>query len=163
MKTASRAVLVLYVAVLIWLVLFKFSYDIVSVILHYQTRSLNLIPFSGSSHGSLSEMLSNFIVFIPFGLLLGINFKQASIWRNLAIIFTFSLTVEFLQYVLAIGATDINDLISNTLGGLVGLTVYDFGKRYISEQKVDRFVVIGSGAVLIALILLRIFVFRVRY
>lgn len=35
-----------------------------------------------------------------------------------------SLALEILQYILSIGATDITDLIGNTIGGVVGLGIY---------------------------------------
>jgi glycopeptide antibiotics resistance protein len=36
----------------------------------YQTRSLTLIPFADFSRNSLREMIFQFAVFVPFGLLL---------------------------------------------------------------------------------------------
>ena len=35
--------------------------------------------------------------------------------------FAFSLAVEIIQFALAIGVTDITDIITNTLGGFIGL------------------------------------------
>jgi glycopeptide antibiotics resistance protein len=163
MKSLSKAVFGLYLLTLLWLVLFKFSYDFSSVLLDHQARSLNLIPFVGSSQGNMHEMIDNFVVFIPFGLLLGINLKKVTFWRKLALISIFSLAVEVLQFIFAIGITDITDVITNTFGGLVGLLVYDLGKKYVDNKKLDQFITV-LGAVLIALLLLlRLFVFRVKY
>jgi glycopeptide antibiotics resistance protein len=39
------------------------------------------------------------ITFIPFGLLLGMNFRSAATWRLLLIVFGFSVVVETLQFV----------------------------------------------------------------
>ncbi|HEX9503339.1 MAG TPA: VanZ family protein [Patescibacteria group bacterium] len=80
MKLLSKTLLALYLLILLWLVLFKFSLDLSSV-LDYQTRSLNLIPFADFSRNSLREMIFNFAVFIPFGLLLSVNLKRANFWR----------------------------------------------------------------------------------
>ncbi|MDP4127788.1 MAG: protein vanZ, partial [Bacillota bacterium] len=44
-KISSRGLLALYLVILIWLVLFKLDYNILSV-LNYHHRSLNLIPFA---------------------------------------------------------------------------------------------------------------------
>ena len=113
-----------YLAILIWLVLFKFSFNISSV-LHYHHRSLNLIPFAAPSRVNgrvnFGEITYNCIFFIPLGLLLNINFKKAGSLNKLAFIIAFSLTAELIQFVFAIGATDITDLIMNTVGGFVGL------------------------------------------
>lgn len=160
MKPLSKFIFAGYLLVLLWLVLFKFSYDIVAVIETLHVRVLNLIPFNGNSR---REMLENMLVFIPFGLLLSVNFKRTLSWRKLAIICIFSCTVEVIQYVLAIGRTDITDVITNTFGGLVGLALYEFGKKYIDNQKLDRVVVVVTAILLTAVILLRTLVLRIKY
>ena len=160
MKHLSKTLFILYVVILLWLVLFKFSYDIIPVLFDYQTRSLNWIPFIYSSK---SEIISNFLVFIPFGLLLGVNFKRIVFWHKLAIVFLASLSVELFQYVFAIGVTDLTDLISNTLGGLLGLAAYALGHKYIDSKKLDRFIVIAGFILVILFVLLRVFIFKVRY
>jgi hypothetical protein len=65
-KALSKTLLALYLLILLWLVLFKFSIDL-SVIVDYQTRSVNLIPFADVSRHNLRETIYNFVVFIPFG------------------------------------------------------------------------------------------------
>jgi glycopeptide antibiotics resistance protein len=152
MKLLSKILLALYLAILLWLVLFKFSFDLSSVLDH-STRSLNLIPFIGSSRGSLREMVYNFAVFIPLGLLLYVNLKRAGFWQKLALIFIFSLAVEIVQFVFAIGAADVTDIVTNTSGGLLGLVLYDLAKKCVDNQKLDQFITI-AGAALIALLIL---------
>ena len=162
-KYLSKTALILYVSALLWLVFFKFSYDILSVLAHYQSRSLNLIPFAGLASGGMREMIENFVVFIPFGLLLSVNFKRITFGRKLACIFIFSVAVEALQFVLAIGTTDITDIITNTTGGLFGLLLYEASNRLAGGEKRDRFIAITLLVLLAAIIYLRVFVMRVRY
>lgn len=163
MKSLPKTVLALYLLTLLWLVLFKFSYNLPAVLLDHQTRSLNLIPFADLSRGNPREVIDNLIVFIPFGLLLGVNFKQVNFWRRLAFIFIFSLTAETIQFVLAIGATDVTDAITNTSGGFLGLVLYDLDKKYIDNKKLDGCIVAAGMIFLILLISLRVLVFKVRY
>jgi len=163
MKLLSKTLLTLYLLTLLWLVLFKFSYDVSSVLLDHQTRSLNLIPFVDVLRGNLREMIDNFVIFIPFGLLLGVNLKRTTFWRRLALVFIFSLGAEMIQFIFAIGTTDITDVITNTLGGFVGLMLYDVGKKHVDSEKLDRFIVIAGTILLVLFILLRVFFFRVRY
>lgn len=162
-KLLSKTVLALYLLILLWLVLFKFSYNLSSVLIDYQTRGLNLIPFAGSSWGNVKEMIDNLVAFVPFGLLLSVNLKRATLWRKLALMFIVSLAVEMTQFVLAIGITDITDVITNTFGGFIGLILYDLCNKYVDNEKLDRFIVVTVASVLIVFLLLRIFVFRVRY
>jgi glycopeptide antibiotics resistance protein len=152
-KALSRTLLALYLLILLWLVLFKFSLDLSSV-LDYQTRSLNLIPFADISRHNVRETIYNFVVFIPFGLLLSVNLKRATFWRRLAIIFLFSLAVETIQFVFAIGVTDITDVITNTFGGFLGLILYYVINRYVDTEKLDRFIIVASTILLVLFIVL---------
>jgi glycopeptide antibiotics resistance protein len=151
-KSLAKALLALYLLILVWLVLFKFSLDL-SPILEYQTRSLNVIPFAGLSRNNLRETIYNFVVFIPFGLLLSVNLKRAGFWQRLAIILGFSLAVEIIQFVFAIGVTDITDVITNTFGGFLGLIFYDLLNRFVDTKRLDRSIVI-AGTILLALFVL---------
>lgn len=155
-KILYRGLLALYLVTLIWLVLFKFSFHI-SKVLNYHHRSLNLIPFAAPSivNGEInfSEMIFNCIFFIPFGLLLSVNFKKIRFLPKLTFILVFSLTAELIQFIFAIGATDITDVITNTVGGFLGLKLYDLSNKYISTKKLDR-VIISVGALLFVLFIL---------
>jgi glycopeptide antibiotics resistance protein len=141
-KRLSRGMLALYLVMLIWLVPFKLTFNISAIFDHHR-RNLNLIPFASN----FGEMILNCIFFIPFGLLLSVNFKKAGFITKLAFITLFSLMAELIQYIFAIGAADITDLITNTFGGFLGLTVYGLGNKYISHKRLDR-VIISIGAFL---------------
>jgi glycopeptide antibiotics resistance protein len=160
MKPLSRTIFAAYLLILVWLVLFKFSYDPFGVIRDFQTRSLNLIPFTRAHK---SEMISNLVAFIPFGVMLGINFKQVLFRYKIAVIFAFSLAVEIIQYALAIGVSDITDLIMNTVGGLLGLAAYDLVSKHTNDGYLDRGILVTGTLILLTILYLRIFVFIVRY
>jgi len=160
MKSFQKTIFIAYLTILSWLVLFKFSYDILSVIATFHTRSLNLVPFVASSK---RDMLENLIVFIPFGLLLSTNCKRITLWHKLAVIFTYSFAIELIQFVLAIGRTDITDIITNTVGGLLGLALYELGKKYIDNEKLDRLIGVIIAILLIIVIALRTLILRVKY
>jgi len=152
-KIFSRGLLALYLLILIWLVLFKLKFNISSV-LNYQHRSLNLIPFAAPSitNGRINygEIILNCLFFIPLGLLLNVNIKNIGILAKVVIIILFSLNVEVIQYIFAIGATDITDLITNTVGGFLGLKLYDLNNRYVHKERLDT-VIISVGTILLVL------------
>ncbi|MFL6467515.1 MAG: VanZ family protein [Pyrinomonadaceae bacterium] len=160
MKALSRTLLGAYLFILVWLVLFKFSYDPVAVIRDFQTRNLNLIPFTRTRNG---EMISNVVAFIPFGVMLGVNFKQVVFTYKITVILAFSLAVEIIQYALAIGVADITDIIMNTLGGFIGLAAYNAVSEHTNDGYLDRCVLIAGTMILMTILYLRIFVFVVRY
>lgn len=109
-----------------------------------------MIPFAHVSRNNLRETIYNVVVFIPFGLLLSVNLKRAAFWRKLAFVFIFSLAVEIMQFVFAIGVTDITDVITNTSGGFLGLILYALLNKFIDTKKLDRSIVI-TGTILLAL------------
>ncbi|MBE6185398.1 glycopeptide resistance protein VanZ-A [Bacillus ginsengihumi] len=152
-KILSRGLLVLYLVILIWLVLFKLQYNILSVF-HYHHRSLNLIPFAGPSiiNGSFGEIRDNVIIFIPLGLLLNVNFKKVGFLLKFAFILVLSLIIELFQFISAIGATDITDVITNTVGGFLGLELYVLSSKYVNNKILDR-VIIFVGILLLVLLL----------
>lgn len=161
MKLLSKVVFALYLIGLSWLILFKFSSDIFGV-LDIQLQSLNLIPFA-DSYSHPRELIDNFLIFIPFGLLLSVTSKNLTLWQKLLFISAFSATVETIQFIVAIGVTDITDFITNSLGGLCGLALYDLANKQFDTKRQDLFIVIGGIILLTLLLALRFFVFRIRY
>jgi hypothetical protein len=72
------------------------------------------------------------------------------LWGKVALICSFSLSVEVIQFVFAIGVADITDVITNTSGGLLGLALYGAGNAYVDHEKLDRFIVVAGLALLVA-------------
>lgn len=61
--------------------------------------------------------------------------------KSILFVFFFSLAIEFLQYALSIGVFDITDIINNTLGGVLGVGIYNLAlKKFKSKFKVDKFI-----------------------
>ena len=113
--------LIIYIAILVWLIVFKLYWPPLQTM-----RSLNVIPFAQSmvnwqGEVQYAEIIFNLVVFIPFGVLLGILMKGKNLPAILFPIFLSTLCIEMIQYVFRIGATDITDIIMNTVGGAVGI------------------------------------------
>lgn len=68
----------------------------------------------------LAENIMNVVVFIPVGLLLGIAFKQMTWWKALLIGCSISVTIEALQFFFMRGFSELDDVMHNTLGCLIG-------------------------------------------
>lgn len=96
-----------------------------------QIRVVNLIPFIGMYKlmtnyvdimVPIKNILFNIILFMPFDF--GLFWKyhaKLSIYQVTMIGFVFSLLIEFIQYVFPAGrSSDIDDVILNTVGTLVG-------------------------------------------
>ena len=144
-----------YTLILVWILLFKMSFSIDEL---YKSRSINIIPFMGSvivnGRIYISEIINNIIVFVPVGIYICMLKENWSILRKISVGFFISLGIEVLQFILAIGATDITDLIGNTLGGIVGIGVfYLFSKVF--KNKTNNII---NTLALIATILLLAFI-----
>lgn len=165
-KILSRGLMALYLAILIWLVLFKLQYDILSVF-NYNHRTINLNPFAVSLNVNgrinLGEMIGNVIIFIPFGVLLNVNYKKAGFLPKVALILVFSFTCELIQFIFAIGAADIIDIITNTVGGFLGLELYSLSNKCINNNKLDRSIIFVGALLLVLLVYYRVHVLRLRY
>ncbi|HEX9025071.1 MAG TPA: VanZ family protein, partial [Clostridium sp.] len=70
--------------------------------------------------------------------------------------FLISLICEVLQYILNIGASDITDIINNTLGGLIGLMIFNRIEKALKNSiKAQKFIniIALTGTILIISIL----------
>lgn len=99
-----------------------------------------------NDNGTLTtETIENFLMFVPFTLLLFWNFsvkltgKPHSVWKivwvSVKYSFLFSLGIEFLQLLLRLGTFQLSDLFYNTMGGLFGGLLYWLGVRIMSSLK----------------------------
>ncbi len=93
------------------------------------TKSINMIPLDrvvkAVTIGKIDSMehdLLNILLFIPFGFLLAQINKQVFRKNVYALIFGFaaSSVIETIQLVFHLGECDINDIIANTLGAVIG-------------------------------------------
>ncbi len=156
---------IVYLVLLIWIVVFKMqlSYDTMP---HF--RGLNLIPFAGSvvknNQLDYNEIILNLIAFIPFGLYLSMIKPNWLFWKRLVTIAGVSLFFELVQFIFAIGGTDITDFLSNTLGGVAGIGLYIVFSRIFKKRAnkiLNVLALIGTiGIILLGIIAMRFVTFR---
>lgn len=124
-----------YFLALAWIILFKGQLSLAGFGSH---RNVNLVPFQGSAivNGKIDfdEIIGNIFVFLPFGIFMGALFPNNPFYKKILPFFLTSLAFEILQFVFAIGATDITDLITNTSGGLIGLGIYFLLEKIFKEH-----------------------------
>lgn len=134
-------------------------------------RSVNLIPlhtikgyllgtFEVSRSTSLKNVFGNIILFIPLGIYLQLFTKHKKILANLLGVFVISLSFEVVQYIFAIGASDIDDILLNCMGGLIGILLYKLMITLIKDDnKVRTTITIFSSIIGIPLFGLMILLF----
>ncbi len=134
-KKITLILMIFYLIALIWVIIFKLEFSIKEL---PQIRNINLIPFNQPSivngKADISEIILNVLAFIPYGLFIHILMDEKSILKKLLIIFATSFIFELIQYIFAIGASDITDIISNTSGGIIGVVVSMFMEKLLREN-----------------------------
>lgn len=151
-KELTKFLFFIYLIVLVWIVLFKLSFSIDNIPSY---RAINTRPFHDALNHPIRtrEVIDNILIFIPFGIFISIvNYKKNFI-LNLFLIFLTSLSFEVIQYVFSIGSTDINDLITNTLGGLVGIIFYWILKKVLGHKAVKVINILASTFIGIIIVL----------
>lgn len=164
----TTVLFIIYLIALCWILLCKlgvrFSY--------MGNRSVNLIPFSEPLilHGKIDvgEIILNVVVFVPLGIYAGILFERWIFGKKLFFFFLISLLVEALQFILAVGAFDITDIITNTSGGIIGLMIFKaIEKAFNNTVKAQKFINIiaaaGTVLMILLLLLLKMDMLPVRY
>jgi glycopeptide antibiotics resistance protein len=113
----------IYVLLLVWIVMWKLGMPHLG---DGHLRQLKLVPFVASGlHGGSApaEVVVNLLLFVPFGLYLSC-LKPAWPWVRAALTMCgVSVAMEGAQYVLAVGSSDVTDVITNTAGGVAGLAL----------------------------------------
>lgn len=141
-KTISCIVFAVYMLLLVWLVLFKFATSLDRI---PQMRGLNLIPFryDTASPIQVREILYNFIVFIPAGFYFAALFSKKNILLGTIAVAVVSFVFETIQWIFSIGASDVTDLITNTLGGLCGMMLFLLMGKFVNMYRMALFNILG--------------------
>ncbi len=168
-KQLTTILLVIYLAVLFWILLFKLGVHFSNM---GKPSSINLIPFRRPpiTNGKVdfSEMILNVMIFVPLGLYAGILFRKWVFVKKFFLFVFVSLIIEVLQFTLRLGVSDITDVITNTLGGIMGLGVFKAIKQlFKTDLKAHKFTntigAIGTVFIIVFLILLKTNNLWIRY
>ena len=157
-KKIITIITVIYMIILVWVVVFKCNYN---EGLHIETnRTMTIlerlnykaIPFEkfieaikGGGVLAVVEMIAlvfNVVCFLPFGAFL--RFFTDKKWKIVAIGALASLGIETFQLFSCWGGPDLIDLVSNTLGVIVGICMYDSIAPKLSGKTINNLAFWGS-------------------
>ena len=137
-RCISTVLFVAYICVLVYFLFFAENMGRTHAVRNY---SYNLIPFK-EIHRFIAHravlgakavwlnLAGNVAAFIPFGLfIIPVSGRRISFWAAVLLTFDVSLCVEIIQLVAKVGSFDVDDLLLNTLGGLLGALLYKLFKR----------------------------------
>lgn len=109
--------------------------------------------FLNGNRAALIENIENIILFIPIGMAAALIFNL-NFWQALLAGFVFSLIIECCQWNLWLGSFEVDDLIHNTLGALIGAVLINGTKagRALKLPKKDWIINLVVLVVMIALL-----------
>lgn len=137
----SRTVMYCYIVMVLYVTLMPFTLPL-EIKNNLFIETANFIPFRDlrlGYHGAVREIYLNIIMMVPFGFLLPL-IKKRGLVRTVLATFLFSLLIESTQLLsvwfgsAATRIFDVTDLITNTLGGLIGFLLFII-LRFASTNK----------------------------
>lgn len=138
-KKLIKILFYIYIAFLILFVVLKFDGSFERIIsLHNSIienekdglRNINLIPFRSISPYlknitepyAFKNIIANILVFIPLGFFVS-NKNSKNVFKTLAICLFVILSIECIQLLFKIGFFDVDDIILNFIGSLIGMGI----------------------------------------
>ncbi|MBP6684135.1 MAG: VanZ family protein [Leucobacter sp.] len=119
----TAMVFVSYLFLLTWAIVWKLGVPYAST----GFGAVKLVPFTanaGFGPSAPGEVAANFLVFVPYGIILAALVPRRQRMLGAGIIAATSLSYEFLQFVLGVGAADTTDVLVNTAGGMIGIALF---------------------------------------
>ena len=157
--TADRRVVtglfVVYLVLLVWIILWKLEVPSIGAAAGL-ARPIKLVPYLPSGDFDASdplEVLVNILLFVPFGIYLGMLAPRLRWWAIAGILIASSLALETTQHLLSVGSFDLTDVIDNSLGGLVGFGALVVARRALEVRAgrlVTRICLIGGIVAVLA-------------
>ena len=133
MTKAQKAILqagyLLYLLVLVWIILFHGTLETLNSAFDPDFRAINLYPYFNGS-----ESLLNMLIFAPVGAYVSALSGKNGVFKSLVSILATTLLFEIIQYIMAIGTTDVMDVINNTIGGIAGVVFVLFAMKLLRER-----------------------------
>lgn len=130
-RVIGKLLFVLYIAFLIYFLLFSDWYGRVGELGEYR---YNLEPLKEIKRFwnyreqlgivAYENLIGNIIIFAPFGFFMPMASKYKSCFLTVLLSFCLSLFVEVFQFVTRVGSFDVDDILLNTLGGLLGYIIF---------------------------------------
>lgn len=166
--------------ILLWFTISVYSFVIIYIILlksfissplelfsadRPMLRGINLIPFkdlwitNALFRNNMMNILGNVFIFIPIGIYLVIFLGKKDIINKITIITGISLFFELFQYIFSTGITDINDIILNVIGGILGIMIYKILSFILQEQQIKKLIIILGGVIAVLMFLLIICIY----
>lgn len=130
---------ILYAAFIIY-ILCLFNVVTAGEINSVYSEGFNLIPFKEilrykvGTHLFMTNVIGNIVIFIPYGFFINYFTKNKKLWVSVLLGIFLSGTIEMTQYFIG-RIFDIDDILLNSMGMLLGFIFYKGGSKIIDKSK----------------------------
>lgn len=148
-RALGKVLFVLYIAFLIYFLCFAEWYGRVGVMEEYR---YNLELFKEikrfieyreelGAFAVFTNLFGNILIFIPYGFFVAMASRYRGFFKTFFYSFGLSLGVEVFQLITRVGSFDVDDILLNTLGGVLGYMIFLIfhiitrRKRYVRKRK----------------------------
>lgn len=145
----------------IWTLIIVYMMCVFAITVFSRTNTelykMNLVPLNGfRDYDHINRELirdgANLLLFLPLGIFFGWQHENRKLYlHSLGFSFGFSLAVELLQLGGRFGTFDVDDLIFNTLGGLLGAFIIWLWRK-ASEKKKGYLIAVRVGMALLLIL-----------
>jgi len=130
-RILGKILFVLYIAFLIYFLIFsdwygregepgdyRYNLELFKEIKRFWTyrEQLGIVAYE--------NLLGNIIIFMPFGFFMPMASKSKSFFLTVFFSFSLSFFVEIFQLITRVGIFDVDDMLLNTIGGMLGYIVF---------------------------------------
>lgn len=130
-----KTTLYIYLSFVLYFTLMPILFKIPHLIYHHYPYKINFVPFidvSRTQGDFVRQILLNILMTIPFGFLLPLVMKKrATLFKIIIATALLSISIELLQPLTGARISDITDVITNTIGGILGYLLYLTLKPFI--------------------------------
>lgn len=157
MKKYEKIIFIVYSIIFVLVIMFKFDGTFFNIIqIHnsilqskeYGIMNINIIPFKTIStyikhlpdNFATINLLGNIVPFIPLGYFIS-NIFNRNKFIKIVMLFLVTLSIESIQFIFSIGFFDIDDIILNFIGLMIGylfLIFYNKYKRVKYERSINK-------------------------
>ena len=163
-NSLTLVLFVIYLLALTWLILFKLQFSIPII---NEIRIINLIPLLGSFDGNgiirFAEIRVNILAFMPLGIYICMLKAKWSFVKMIITILGLICAFEIIQFIFAIGRADITDVLSNTLGGTIGIGIYTLLFKLMKGKTNKVLNVLAAVLTILALLLVALLLVSHRW
>ena len=127
-RTLGKVLFVLYIGFLIYFLFLSDWYGREGVMDEYrynlEIRRFIVYREQLGAFAVFSNLFGNILIFVPFGFFIAMASSSRSFFKALFNSLGLSLCVEILQLVTRVGSFDVDDILLNTIGGVLGYIVF---------------------------------------